>query len=79
MSKEVILKLIELSQKIEAKSLTFLLCRQNKEFIKFFQGMLTAGFQQNKELSQTIIDGKKYKILTMYMSALDGEIEEIGF
>ena len=78
-SREIIINLIEFSERIGVKLISLLICRANKDYVKFIQGMMTVGFTQNKNVKSTKINGKVYRVLSMEMSNLNDEIQEIEF
>ena len=78
-SKEIMMNLMDFSQKLSISSINLLICRKNKDYVKLLQGMLTVGFTNDEVTKTTQIDGKKYKILKMSLSKAQAEIEEVDF
>lgn len=78
-SREIIVNLIEFAQKIGVNLISLLVCRNNKDYVKFIQGMMTVGFEQNKDVKSTKIDGKIYRILSLNMANLKEEIQDVEF
>ena len=78
-SKEIMMNLMDFSQKISISSINLLICRKNKDYVKLLQGMLTVGFTNDEVTKTTQIDGKNYKILKMSLSKAQAEIEEVDF
>ena len=78
-SKEIMMNLMEFSQKLSISSIFLLICRKNKDYVKLLQGMLTVGFTNEETTKTTTIDGKMYKILKMNLSKAQAEIEEVDF
>lgn len=79
LSKETLLKIVDFCLMINAKSLSFLLCKENPDYAKLLLAMRTAGFELNKNVPKACIGGHTHRVLTMYMSKLDEEIEEVLF
>ncbi len=79
LTKETLLKIVDFCLMIKAKSLSFLLCKGNKDYAKLLLALRTAGFELNKNVSKACIGGHAHRVLTMYMSKLDEEIEEVLF
>ena len=78
-SKEIMMNLMDFSQKLSISSINLLICRKNKDYVKLLQGMLTVGFTNDEVTKTTQIDGKNYKILKMSLSNAQAEIEEVDF
>jgi hypothetical protein len=78
-SKEIMMNLMDFSQKLSISSINLLICRKNKDYVKLLQGMLTVGFTNDDVAKTTQIDGKNYKILKMSLSKAQAEIEEVDF
>jgi hypothetical protein len=78
-SKEIMMNLMDFSQKLSISSINLLICRKNKDYVKLLQGMLTVGFTNDEVTKTTQIDGKNYKILKMSLSKAQAEIEEVDF
>ena len=78
-SKEIMMNLMDFSQKLSISSINLLICRKNKDYVKLLQGMLTVGFTNDEVTKTTQIDGKNYKILKMSLSKAQAEIEEVYF
>lgn len=78
-SKDIIMNLIDFSQKMNIKNLVLLLDRKNKDYVKILQGMMTVGFQSDTVLKVSKIGNKEYKVLKMIVKTTSSEIEEIRF
>lgn len=78
-TKEIMMNLMDLAQKINVKAIYLLICRTNKEYVKLLQGMMTVGFEQESTIKTKQIEGKVYKILKMNIQSLPDEIQEIEF
>lgn len=78
-TKEIMINLIDLAQKLSVKAIYLLICRKNPEYVKLLQGMMTVGFEQESTIKTKEIEGKVYKILKMNIQSFPEEIEEIEF
>ena len=78
-SKEVMMNLMDFVQKANINYIYFLISRNNRQYIKLLQGMLTVGFENDENVKTTQIDGVTYKVLKMNLKQIPDEIEEIDF
>ena len=78
-SKEIMMNLMDFSQKLSISSINLIKKKKNKDYVKLLQGMLTVGFTNDEVTKTTQIDGKNYKILKMSLSKAQAEIEEVDF
>ena len=78
LSKEIVMNLMDFTQKMQIKNIILLLERKNKDYVKILQGMMTVGFG-NDSLKMTKVGGKDYKILKMNVKQVPEEIQEVAF
>jgi hypothetical protein len=79
LSKEIVMNLMDFTQKMQIKNIILLLERKNRDYVKILQGMMTIGFQNDSSLKITKVGGKDYKVLKMQIKLQPEEIEEIAF
>ena len=79
LSKEIVMNLMDFTQKMQIKNIVLLLERRNRDYVKILQGMMTIGFQNDINLKMTKVGGKDYKVLKMVIKLQPEEIEEIAF
>lgn len=78
-SKEILMSLLEFSQKMGIKNIILLLDKKNKEYVKMVQAMMTVGFESDNQKKTAKINNVEYKILKMAMKVEEEEIEDVVF
>lgn len=78
-SKEIMLNLIDLAQKLKVDTIFFLIDRKNLRYVNLLQALMTIGFEQETVKKTAQIEGKVYKILKMNVNPVSEDIQEIEF
>ena len=78
LTKEVALTLFQLVQKTNIEKLYLIVALKNPNYILLLQEMMTLGFQSEKSVKSTSIDGNAYKILYVETKDMSVNIEELG-
>lgn len=78
-SKEIMLNLIDLAQKLKVDTIFFLIDRKNLRYVNLLQALMTIGFEQETLKKTAQIEGKVYKILKMNVNPVSEDIQEIEF
>ena len=79
LTKEVALTLFIFVQKVQIEKLYLIVALKNPNYILLLQEMMTLGFQSEKSVRSTQIDGEAYKILFIETKEMSNNIEEFGF
>ena len=78
LTKEVAMTLFHFVQKTGIDKLYLIVALKNPNYILLLQEMMTLGFQSEKSVKSTIIDGEAYKILCIETQDMSINIEELG-
>ena len=78
-TKEVAMTLFQFVQKTGIDKLYLIIALKNPNYILLLQEMMTLGFQSEKSVKSTNIDGESYKILVIETQDMSINIEELGF
>ena len=78
-TKEVAMTLFNFVQKTGIDKLYLIVALKNPNYILLLQEMMTLGFQSEKSVKSTNIDGESYKILVIETQDMSINIEELGF
>ena len=78
-TKEVAMTLFHFVQKTGIDKLYLIVALKNPNYILLLQEMMTLGFQSEKSVKSTNIDGESYKILVIETQDMSINIEELGF
>ena len=78
-TKEVAMTLFNFVQKTGIDKLYLIIALKNPNYILLLQEMMTLGFQSEKSVKSTNIDGEAYKILVIETQDMSINIEELGF
>ena len=76
LKKEVALTLFLFIQKLNIEKLYLVVDLKNPNFIVLLQEMITLGFQSQKSVRSTSIDGYAYRILNVETKYMSNNIEE---
>jgi hypothetical protein len=79
LSKEIVMNMMDFTERMSIKNIVLLLDRRNKDYIKILQGMMTVGFTNEEKMKTVKISEKEYKVLKMTLKHLQDEIQEIAF
>lgn len=79
LSKQLILKISEYCEKNQIYGIMITISKQNNEYVKIIQSMLTIGFTYYFNQKFNKIGENTYKILFMNLNKESNEIEEISF
>lgn len=79
LTKEVALTLFLFVQKVQIEKLYLIVALKNPNYILLLQEMMTLGFQSEKSVRSTTINGDAYKILYVETKDMSNNIEEFGF
>ena len=79
LTKEVALTLFLFVQRVKIEKLYLIVALKNPNYILLLQGMMTLGFQSEKSVKSTSINGDAYKILYVETKDMSRTIEEFGF
>ena len=77
-TKEVAMTLFQFVQKTGIDKLYLIIALKNPNYILLLQEMMTLGFQSEKSVKSTNIDGESYKILVIETKDMSINIEEFG-
>ena len=78
LTKEVAMTLFHFVQKSGIDKLYLIVALKNPNYILLLQEMMTLGFQSEKSVKSTNIDGEAYKILFIETQDMSINIEELG-
>ena len=78
LTKEVAMTLFHFVQKTGIDKLYLIVALKNPNYILLLQEMMTLGFQSEKSVKSTNIDGDTYKILYIETQEMSINIEELG-
>ena len=78
LTKEVALTLFLFVQKLNIEKLYLIVALKNPNYILLLQEMMTLGFQSEKSVKSTSINGDTYKILYVETKDMSTNIEEYG-
>ena len=78
LTKEVALTLFVFVQKLQIEKLYLIVALKNPNYILLLQEMMTLGFQSEKSVRSTSINGDAYKILFIETKDMSTNIEEFG-
>ena len=78
LTKEVALTLFLFVQKLNIEKLYLIVALKNPNYILLLQEMMTLGFQSEKSVKSTSINGGTYKILYVETKDMSTNIEEYG-
>ena len=78
LTKEVAMSLFHFVQKTDIKTLYLIVALKNPNYILILQNMMTLGFQSEKNVKSTNINGDTYKILEIETKDLSINIVEFG-
>ena len=78
LTKEVAMTLFHFVQKTGIDKLYLIVALKNPNYILLLQEMMTLGFQSEKSVKSTYIDGDTYKILYIETQEMSINIEELG-
>ena len=76
-TKEIMINLLEMSQKLGIETIYFLVAKKNPQYIKFVQDLMIIGFEVDTETKTVNIEGNVYKVLKFQVKDQDDEIEEV--
>ena len=76
-TKEIMLNIFEMSQKIGIETIYFLVAKKNPQYIKFVQDLMIVGFEVDTNTKTVNIEGSVYKVLKLPVKEQDEEIEEV--
>ena len=79
LTKEVALTLFLFVQRVQIEKLYLIVALKNPNYILLLQEMMTLGFQSEKSVKSTSINGDAYKILYVETKDMSNNIEEFGF
>ena len=78
LTKEVAMSLFHFVQKTDIKKLYLIVAIKHPNYILVLQNMMTLGFQSEKTVRSTNINGETYKILEIETKDMSINIEEFG-
>ena len=78
-TKEIMMNLLEFSQKVGIETLYFLVAKKNAQYIRIVQDLMIVGFEIDENVKTINIEGKVYKVLMLPVKEESDEIEEIFF
>ena len=78
-TKEIMMNLLEFSQKVGIETLYFLVAKKNAQYIRIVQDLMIVGFEIDENVKTITIEGKVYKVLMLPVKEESDEIEEIFF
>ena len=76
-TKEIMLNIFEMSQKIGIETIYFLVAKKNPQYIKFVQDLMIIGFEVDTNTKTVNIEGNVFKVLKLQVKDQDDEIEEV--
>ena len=78
-TKEIMMNLLEFSQKVGIETIYFLIAKKNAQYIRIVQDLMIVGFEIDENVKTINIEGKVYKVLMLPVKEESDEIEEIFF
>ena len=79
LTREVALTLFLFIQKVQIKTMYFLVALNNPNYVYLLQELMTLGFKAEQTTKTTTIDGNVYKILIIETKDLSANVEECDF
>ena len=76
-TKEIMINLLDLAQKVGIDTIYFLVAKKNEQYIKIVQDLMIIGFELDEKTKTVNIEGNNYKVLKLPVKEQDEEIEEI--
>ena len=76
-TKEIMINLLEMAQKLGIETIYFLVAKKNPQYIKFVQDLMIIGFEVDTNTKTVNIEGNTYKVLKLQVKDQDDEIEEV--
>ena len=76
-TKEIMMNLLEFSQKVGIETLYFLVAKKNAQYIRIVQDLMIVGFEIDEKVKTVNIEGNVYKVLMLPIKEELDEIEEI--
>ena len=76
-TKEIMINLLEMAQKLGIETIYFLVAKKNPQYIKFVQDLMIIGFEVDTNTKTVNIEGNTYKVLKLQVKDQDEEIEEV--
>ena len=76
-TKEIMMNLLEMSQKLCIETIYFLVAKKNPQYIKFIQDLMIIGFEVDTNTKTVNIEGNVFKVLKLQVKDQDDEIEEV--
>ena len=76
-TKEIMMNLLEMSQKLCIETIYFLVAKKNPQYIKFVQELMIIGFEVDTNTKTVNIEGNVFKVLKLQVKDQDDEIEEV--
>ena len=76
-TKEIMLNILEMTQKVGIETIYFLVAKKNPQYIKFVQDLLIVGFEVDTNTKTVTIEDNVYKVLKLEVKDQDEEIEEV--
>ena len=76
-TKEIMMNLLEMSQKLCIETIYFLVAKKNPQYIKFVQDLMIIGFEVDTNTKTVNIEGNVFKVLKLQVKDKDDEIEEV--
>lgn len=78
-TKEIMINILEFTQKVGIEIIYMLVSKRNKKFMKIVQDMTIVGFGSDEKVENTKIGDDNYLILSMSTKEANGEIEDVLF
>ena len=78
-TKEIMMNLLEFSQKVGIETIYFLIAKKNAQYIRIIQDLMIVGFEIDEKVKSVNIEGNAYKVLMLPIKEEFDEIEEIYF
>ena len=78
-TKEIMMNLLEFSQKVGIETIYFLIAKKNPQYIRIVQDLTIVGFEVDEKLKTMNIEGNVYKVLMLPVKEEYDEIEEVFF
>ena len=78
-TKEIMMNLLEFSQKVGIETIYFLIAKKNAQYIRIVQDLMIVGFEIDEKVKSVNIEGNAYKVLMLPIKEEFDEIEEIYF
>ena len=76
-TKEIMMNLLEMAQKLCIETIYFLVAKKNPQYIKLLQDLMIIGFEVDTNTKTVNIEGNVYKVLKLPVKDQDDEIEEV--